>query len=266
MKHKNKAAKEKTARKRFPGFLKVLIVLVLLAACVYAAYYYVITNYTIKNVYVNGNVHYSEEEIKDMVLTGRFSDNSLFLSMKNKYKPVSDIPFVETIDVKIEDKETVRITVYEKTLAGFIEYLGRYIYFDKDGIVVESSLVKTEGVPEVVGVDFNQIILYEQLPAKDEKLFSNVLEITKLMNKYNVNASKMYFKPNGDIVLYKDDIIISLGAFENLDVKIMNLPSILEKLQGLSGTLRMENYTEETKRHFFEPAQDAQENSGEQHD
>ena len=30
-----------------------------------------------------------------------------------------------------------------------IEYLGRYMYFDKDGIIVETSDKKTAGIPQI---------------------------------------------------------------------------------------------------------------------
>ncbi len=238
---------------RFPFFVKLLLTLGVIVIALVIAENYIRVNYNITSVIIEGNVHYSDEEVKDMVFKGKYSTNSLYLSLYYKYKKTLDIPFVETIEVKIEDKNTVRISVYEKTLAGFIEYLGKNIYFDKDGIVVESSEVITEGVPEVIGVDFDYVVLYEKLPVKNEKLFSDVLYITKLINKYNVHARKMYFKPNGEVVLYKDSVTIALGTLDNLDVKIMNLPSFLDKLEGKAGTLRMEKYDETTKKVTFEP-------------
>lgn len=240
-------------RYKVPLFFKILVGLALVAIVLCGFDYYIRTNYEIKNVYVDGNVHYTDEQIKEIVMSQRFGNNSFYLSRKYKNKSITDVPFIEAMDVKVEAPDTIRILVYEKTLAGFVEYLGRYIYFDKDGIVVESSLVKTQGVPEVVGVKFDYVVVHEKLPAKDDKLFQNVLDVTKLMTKYEFDAEKMYFKPNGDIVLYKGDIIISLGSFENLDIKIMNLSSMVEKLSGRKGTLRMEDYTEDTKKISFEP-------------
>lgn len=226
----------------------ILFVLLVLFFCIN----YLLTAFRIENVLVEGNIHYTNEEIEAYVLKGDYSNNSLYISHKYKDKGVEDIPFVETIDVKVISRDTIKITVYEKTLAGYIAYLGRYIYFDKDGIVVESSLVKTQGVPEVVGVDFEYVILHEKLPAKDDELFKKVLDVTKLMSKYGVDAEKMYFADDGRIVLYKNEITINLGKEDNLDIKIMNLPSILINLEGKKGTLRMENYDEGTKRVSFE--------------
>ena len=36
-------------------------------ACVLGVIYYLASTYTIKNVYVEGNVHYSKDEIKEIV-------------------------------------------------------------------------------------------------------------------------------------------------------------------------------------------------------
>lgn len=235
-------------------FLLILVLVLLLGGGGYAGYRWILENYTVQNVSIDGNIHYTDEQIKDIVMDGKFGNNSLYLSWKYKNREINELPFVETISVKIVSKDTVHISVYEKSLAGFIEYLGRYIYFDRDGIVVESSLVKTQGVPQVVGVEFDHVVMHEKLPATDDKLFGKVLDLTKLMSKYGVDAKKMYFKPSGEIVLYQDDITVNIGKEEDLDIKIMNLPSLLDNLQGMKGTLHMENYDENTDKVSFEPS------------
>ena len=243
--------RNKVKRKVSPVLIVFIVILFLILAG-FCTYEYLLKAYKVVNVYVEGNVHYTDDEIKALIMTGDYGDNSLYLSYKYKNKEVKDVPFVETINVKILSKDSIKISVYEKALAGYIEYLGRYIYFDKDGIVVEASSVRTDGIPEVVGIDFDYEILYEKLPAKDPDLFLKVLNITKLMEKYNVFAEKIYFSDFGEITLYKDDITIKLGKDTDLDIKIMNLNAILSKLEGMKGTLRMENYDESTKRTSFE--------------
>ncbi len=236
--------------------LTVFGILLIIAATIGCGYFYLNSKYTVKTVYVEGNTHYTSQEIQQMVMTGRFGDNSLYLSRKYKNKSINNIPFVETMDVSVIAPDTIKISVYEKALAGYIEYLGRYVYFDKDGVVVEVSNLKTAGIPEVIGVDFDYAVIYEKLPVDDPNLFNSVLRITQLMTKYGVKAEKMYFKSNGETVLYHDDITVKLGTEDNLDLKIMNLPSILSRLEGMSGTLRMEKYNESTKKVSFVPSRD----------
>lgn len=227
------------------------ILLVALAA----AYSYVVANYTVTTVYVEGNVHYTNEEIMDMVMEGYYGNNSLLLSLKYKDKSVIGVPFVEKMDVSVLDPHTIKIEVYEKALAGCVEYLERYMYFDKDGIVVESALEKTEGVPMVTGLKFDHVIVYEPLPVEDEGIFASILNITQLVNKYNLSVDRIYFGSDGALTLYFGGVKAALGTGDNLDEKIMTLQYMLPNLAGKSGTLRMENYTEETKKTSFEPEQ-----------
>lgn len=227
--------------------------IVFLAAALVAAYVYVTTNYTVTTVYVEGNVHYTNEEIMDMVMEGHYGNNSLLLSLKYKDKSVTGVPFVEKMDVSVMDPHTIKIEVYEKALAGYVEYLERYMYFDKDGIVVESSLEKTQGIPMVTGLTFDHVIVHEPLPVEDPAVFASILSITQLVNKYALSVDRIYFGSDGSLTLYFGGVKAALGTGGNLDEKIMTLQYMLPSLEGRSGTIRMENYTEETKKTSFEP-------------
>lgn len=244
-----KAVKEKMPRE----FWKAGIAIILLITAFLAGYYYIIKNYTITTVYVEGNVHYTNEEIMAMVMEGYYGNNSILLSMKYKNKSIEGVPFVEKMDVSVLDPHTVKIEVYEKALAGYVEYLERYMYFDKDGIVVESSTKKTPGIPMVTGLSFDHVILYQPLPVEDGEIFSDILSITQLVNKYNLSIDRIYFGSDETLTLYFEDVKAALGSRENLEEKVMKLQYMLPSLTGKSGTLRMENYTEETKNITFEP-------------
>lgn len=224
----------------------------MIAGVLAGIYYYIITAYKVTTVYVDGNIHYSSEEIMDMVMTGRYGDNSLYLSFKYKDKGIEGIPFVEKMDVNILDPNTIRINVYEKALAGYVEYLGRYMYFDKDGIIVESSQKRTAGIPQVTGLKFDYVVLNEPLPIENEEIFKTVLNITQLLDKYELTADKIFFDSDYELTLYFEGVRVTLGNSMEIDQKIMRLQYILPKLEGKSGTLRMENHTEDTKNTTFD--------------
>lgn len=202
------------------GKVRVIIALGIINILL-AASYFVLTYYAVKNVQVDGNKHYSAEEIKSMIMTGYFGDNSLYLSMKYKNKDIEGIPFVETMDVVVQSNDTIRINVYEKALAGYVQYLGRYMYFDNEGVVVEASKVATKGIPQVVGLDIDHVVLHEKLPVENNAVFQNILTITKLLNKYNVLCDKMQFDSNFNVTLGYEGVKVNIGALENLDEKLM---------------------------------------------
>ncbi len=231
-------------------------------AVIVAVFIYIIKNYTVTTIYVEGNIHYTNEEIIDMVKEGHYGNNSLLLSLVYKDKSITDIPFIEKMDVSVMDPNTIKIEVYEKALAGYVEYLERYMYFDKDGIVVESSYEKTDGVPMVAGLKFDYVVVHERLPVEDEAIFASILNITQLVNKYNLSVDRIYFGSDGSLTLYFDEVKAALGAGDNLDEKIMKLQYMLPSLVGEKGTLHMENYTEETKKTSFEPDKRMEETPG----
>ncbi len=213
--------------------------------------YFILTYFEVSNVIVEGNQHYSAEEIQSMVMTGYFGDNSLYLSLKYKNKEIEDVPFVETMDVDVQSNDTIKITVYEKALAGYVEYLGRYMYFDNEGTVVEASKVTTDGVPQVTGLSFDHVVLYEKLPVDNDSIFQSILTITKLLNKYDVMCDKIQFDSSYNVTLGYGDVKVNIGELENLDEKIMQLPQILPSLEGEKGTLDLQNYSSDSKTTSF---------------
>lgn len=223
------------------GLISLIVVLVILIIiCV--AILVVREKFTVSVVDVSGNDHYTINEIKDIVMEGPYGNNSIYLYLKYNNKSIDDIPFIEKMDVKIISPTHVRIDVYEKAVAGYIEYLGHYIFFDREGIAVESSTTEISGIPFVTGLDFDHVVLHEKLPAKNEAIFSKILSITQLLTKYDIPTDKIYFDNNENITLYYGDVRIYIGTDKFIDEKINELSLLLPKLNGYSGVLHMENY------------------------
>lgn len=227
------------------------VLLTLLVALI-VSYLYIINHYTVTTVHVEGNIHYTNEEIMEMVMGGPYGNNSLFLSLKYRDKGIDDVPFIQTMDVTIEEKDTIRITVYEKALAGYVTYLGRYVYFDKDGIVVETSTEKTEGIPQVTGLKFDHVVLHEALPVEKPEIFAEILSITQQLDKYSMIADKIYFDADYQVTLLFGDARVALGNDIYIEEKIMKLKYILPDLLGKSGLLDMREYSEDTRSYSFE--------------
>ncbi len=216
---------------------------------------FLLHKYTVTNVYVKGNVHYTPEEIEEIVMSGPLGNNSLYLSFKYRDKGVKDIPFVDAMDVNILSPDTIEIYVYEKALAGFVKSMDTYVYFDKDGYVVECSNLITDGVPQVTGLTFDHIVLGEQLPVEDEEIFHSIMDLTKLLDKYDLDADKIYFHSSDEVTIYFGNVKVALGSDRmQLENKLMRLPQLLAKVDGKAGTLRMESLTEDKTDVTFQEA------------
>ncbi|MCR5594409.1 MAG: FtsQ-type POTRA domain-containing protein [Lachnospiraceae bacterium] len=223
----------------WPYILTAVIVIAIVAAIVC-----VLRFCKVKAVIVDGNIHYTDEMISNMVMDGPLGDNTIYLYLKYRDREIKDVPFIETMTVSIESRDTIRITVYEKSLAGYVEYMDRFIYFDRTGTVVESSQVLTAGIPMVTGLKFDHCILYEPLPVEDMSLFEKVLDISQLMDKYNIEADRIHFTSDSSIILFFGDIEILIGNDEFIDEKVMAIPGILEKLPGKSGYIDLSDYSD----------------------
>lgn len=228
-------------RKKF--ILGAIIVGLLLLAAGFAV---VVTQFSVTQVSVEGNTQYTDEQIKDMILPEGLLNNSIYLSVVYRNKEIKDIPFVEMMDVEIVSNHEIRINVYEKALAGCVNYLGNYMYFDREGIVVETSDRLSEGVPQIKGLTFDHVVMHEKLPVEDDTIFAKILNVTQLLAKYDLRADKIFFGTDKDVTIYFGQARVYLGGDEKMDEKIMQLVPILPHLEGKSGILNMENFDENT--------------------
>lgn len=240
---KQKSRKQRDFREFGRGLFKKLGIMAGVVLGIVIAAIVVLNIYTVDTVIIEGNAHYTNDEIYSMVMgESKLSKNSLYLSFKYKNKDINTIPFIQTMNVEIIDASTIKITVYEKAVAGFVEYMGRYFYFDKDGTVIESSDSTTKGVLQVMGLDFDHIILYEKLPVESDDIFKQILDMTRLLEKYDIEMDKLYFDSSYNMTLYLEDARIKIGDFTNIDKKIIKFKSILPDLKGKKGVLRLDTY------------------------
>lgn len=221
-------------------FIVCIILGVILLFCV--GFWMLLDIFQVTNVYVEGNEHYTSEEIRRMIETGRYGDNSLYLSLKYRNKHITDIPFIEMMDVDVVDHNTIHISVYEKALAGYVEYLDNYMYFDKDGVIVECASVQTAGIPLVTGLSFDHMVMYETLPVENEEIFQTILNLTQMLNKYDIVADKLYFNDTYEMTLYFGNVRVALGGSDLLEEKIQRLAAILPLVEDRKGVIHMENY------------------------
>lgn len=217
------------------------MLLLLLLLCLAA-----VAVFRIRTVEVVGNSYYTSEEIENMVISDSYSSNSLYLYLKFRYFHTEEIPFVDKIEVSLLSVGRVRIRVYEKSLIGYVSYMGANLYFDKDGIVVESSSEVREDVPKITGLSFHSQTLYQKLGVEDDQVFSTILNVTQLLNKHDLYPDQIEFKKNSELQLYFGDVKVALGKGEQLEEKVGRLKQFLPKLEGESGTLHMENYSEDS--------------------
>jgi cell division protein FtsQ len=157
------------------------------------------------------------------------------------------------MEVTLKGPRTLHITVYEKGILGYLydETLGENVYFDKDGIVVETSANVIEDTPKIEGLACEDVVLYEKLPIKKAAL-KEMLTLTQTLKRNDlVPDSIIYGMDDSPIIVY-GSIWVQLGSDELLTRKVERIAKILPSLDGESGVLHLENWTEDTTNIVFD--------------
>ena len=253
---------ERRRKKRRKIGLYILLILILLIA---AGVFIVMNVFTVENVVVEGNELYSSTQIENMVLNDEYSWNSLYVDLKYRFVDIGEVPFVDTMEVSLDNPHTVHIKVYEKGMLGYlyINSIGQNAYFDKDGFVVETSTEVIDGVPKITGISCEEVVLYEKLQLENSDILWDLLNLTQTLKKYNLLPDEIQYDSNMEPVLYYGTIQVKIGSEDNLSQKVVRLSIILPQLDGLSGTLHLETWTPETTDIIWDRAEEQSETEGE---
>ena len=80
-----------------------------------------ITGFQLKNVKVSGNELYTDQQIKDSVLSDEYSWNTLYVVLKYRLFQTEEIPFIDEMEIKMLSPNAIQVKVYEKAIVGYIE-------------------------------------------------------------------------------------------------------------------------------------------------
>ncbi|MFG6327482.1 MAG: cell division protein FtsQ/DivIB [Lachnospiraceae bacterium] len=205
----------------------------------------------IEKVTYEGNERLTDEELNSRIFGESLDYNPIIFWIKNLFGKKVEIPFVEEYDVEMESITSIKITVYEKSITGYISYMNTCMYFDKDGIVVENSMSEYEDVPEITGIKFDNIILHEKIPVKNKKIFSLILNVTQMVDKYNIPVKKINISEELSATLYINSFRVALGNDGDYGKKIAELSSILPNMEDIPGELDMREYNKSETGYVF---------------
>ena len=150
------------------------------------------------------------------------------------------------------------LKVKEKEMAGYVDYDGAYLYFDRTGTAVLRTKKIIEGVPHIEGLMFDsaKAKIGKKLPVEDDSIFEKIVEVSKNLKKYNLTPDRMGCT-DGGVQIYFEIVQVSLGN-GNYEEKLRQVEPILKKLTelypGKAGVLHLENYDAESESIPFVPA------------
>lgn len=238
--------KKKLTRKGKIGIAVIVAGVVFLAA---------LLSVQVKTVSITGNEYYSQDELEALLFPGRMDKSPLVIWIRQKLGKNPPVPFVEKYTVNLTGLASAEVMLYEKSMIGYVEFMGSYLYFDKDGMIVESATERYGTLPKVSGLDFDYAVLHQTLPVKDPGVFAEILQISQYLEgkevvwgeetvSLGVILDQIGFDGNGDITCGFGDIKVRLGGKEFLEGKLREMKDILPQLYGRAGTLYLDTYDE----------------------
>ncbi len=209
------------------GVMKFLIII--LAIVIIVAIFLFVTQ--LKDITIEGNNHYSNEEIINLTRTKEIDRNTLLFYLGHRFVENKEIPFIEKIDITLTDKNSVHLQVYEKIITGTVEYMESYMYFDREGIIAETSSERIEGIPLVKGLEFSKLILNAPIEVDRPGIFQTILNLTQLIHGNEIKVDTIYFTHDLEVILYSDNVRVLLGRRDSYDEQIAQLPNLFASLE-----------------------------------
>lgn len=199
------------------------------------------------------NERYTTEEIKDHVLSHWFDRYSVLIRWYYKYRKIETLPFLQKIDIAVDEDNKVTITVYEKPPIACIYDMGFYLYFNRDGELIASRSENSESLPVVTGLEYRNLTMYQPIETKKTELFPIVLNLVFQMKKNDLNIDEIHFEKDYSVTLYMNENAYFLGNREVYDIQISMIASVNEELQKRNRDTGREAHYDVNMSSVFEP-------------
>lgn len=194
-----------------------------------------------------GEEVYTYEELGSRLLSGPFDSYACLFYLREKYIQNETIPFVESYEVELNDKNSCTVYVYYKAVSGCFEVMDRYVYFDLDGRVIETGTERRQGVPVVKGISIKNVVKGSIPEVETPFVYGTIIDMVLALRRFGIEADDITFSQRREVTLHIDDDEILLGKREDYEFAIANLKNVLESVGEGSYRFDMRNYSEDNK-------------------
>lgn len=239
---KRKKKKHKIRTKIF----KFLLIVVFVSSIAW------ILNTKIGNFSVEGSDKYTAEDLKKVLITNSFYDNSVVMKIRGLigYK-IPKLAYIKSMDIELNGIYGNKIKLKEVSIAYQVQIGKEYYELDSDlvahgitdkrndkTVLMTGYNVKASDFPKALGFD------------KTDK--SNINLLIKYTNSIDSLNLKSIDLKDGEITLKLDNISVKLGEDLYLEDKLLVFKDIYPTISELKGVLHLEHYKKDQKDYRFE--------------
>lgn len=231
--------KKKHRRKVWKAVLSFLLMLILLCGVC-------LLLFTTRKIQVEGNEYYGDTTVTTWIQNDKFSVNTLYILWKYNMTEAELPSAVESIKASLKNPWTVKVTVKEKDMLGYVDNDGAYLYFDREGTVVLNTKKQIEDVPKIEGLeyDLSKMEIGKELPVEDDSIFGRIMDVSRYLTKFGLAPDRLVCS-DGSVNLYFGRVEVLLGSSDYED-RLAQVGPILaeldEKYPETAGTLHLENF------------------------
>lgn len=278
---KNARYKQEKRRKRKKNKGLILVVIFTIIGFLFIAFGSMILLFKVEEVVVDGNIHYTQEEIQKKVLNDYVSENTILASLFKRNEKIEGLRFVDSIQVNFVSQNKICVIVNEKEVAGYVEDGEKCYYFNHEGMIEEitkgpvataeerakdeadknNASAGEEGedgitpyieetplkhfIPLVRGLKYTieETEDGKKLVVDNFTIFNTLASLKKMLNKDSLPPEYVFVDADYNISLFYENIEVRLGKDVDLENKIATLAAIMPKIENMSGTLILENYS-----------------------
>lgn len=197
--------------------------------------------FNIKQITVTGNNKITNDEIISLSQIN-IQENTYKTNMKKAKTKILENPYIKSVEIKRKLPSNVEIIVEERKTTFMIEYGNSYVYINNQGYILEVSSEKLE-VPILQGAETitEDFIPGNRLCVEDLEKMSTVIKIMEIATSNEISSLitriDIQSKQNYKIVFETEQKVAYIGDETDLNTKILNIKSILERESGIRGEI-----------------------------
>lgn len=204
----------------------------------------------VQKITVTGAKYSESSTIISWIKDDKYTSNSLYTLWKFKSGRYELPVYLEKVEVGIRMPWELTVKVTEKQIMGCVLTDDAYAYIDEEGLVIEKGTSMIQDIPVIEGLQVSNVKKYEKLKIENEKIFGYIVSLTKEVQKNELTPERLVWADDS-MNLYFGEVCVKLGKSSFYE-KLLQLPPILEKLEGKSGILHLEHYNQMSTSISFE--------------
>jgi len=240
---KKELTKKEQKRKKRNRKIKIFFKIILLVGIVVGGIVFAFTSpiFNIKEIQVLNNNQISVETIISLSELKQ-NENIFKFSTSSTINKIKENAYIESVKINIKIPNTVKIEVQERIPRYSINCMGKYAYINNQGYILEIS-EDSRALPLIQGITTSEdlIVPNNRLGTEDLTKLEDVIKIMNAAKENNLDTKVTSIDISDEneysIYLEEEQKEIHLGDNSNLNDKMLNAASIIDKMKDAKGEI-----------------------------